>query len=156
MLVNVMDFGLMLTLYKGASVDIRSKLAKDLGVSAKVLESWLVTINTVRNICAHHGRLWNKRLGTEPKIPKNSKDMRWHDFTFVKPNRIAGVLTILNYLLEYIAPDTHWRDRLWKLIGNQDEKTLEKMGFIKGWEMSLFWKYVTNEGSCVANTMQVG
>lgn len=149
MLVNVMDFGLMLTLYRGASVDIRNKLAKDLGVSAKVLESWLVTLNTVRNICAHHGRLWNKRLGTVPKIPKNNEDVRWGDLALLKPDRVAGVLTILSYLLEFVAPGTHWRDRLWNLIGGQNEETLEKMGFMAGWKRSSFWKDMDLESSCV-------
>lgn len=73
MLVNTMDFGQMLTLYKGASVQIRNKLAKDLGLSARVLESWLVSLNTVRNICAHHGRLWNRVAGNRPMVPRDNR-----------------------------------------------------------------------------------
>ncbi|MDO4290015.1 MAG: Abi family protein [Eggerthellaceae bacterium] len=64
MLVNVIDFGIMLSMYKGASVSIRNELAAKVGVSARVLESWLVSLNTTRNICAHHGRLWNRIAGT--------------------------------------------------------------------------------------------
>ncbi len=56
-LVNLMDFGTMLGLFSGAPAEIRNKLANDLDVSSRVLESWLLTINTVRNICAYHGRL---------------------------------------------------------------------------------------------------
>ena len=55
MLVNVMDFGMVVTLYKGFPVPVRQQIANDLGISTKVLDSWLVTVNTVRNICAHHG-----------------------------------------------------------------------------------------------------
>lgn len=69
MLVNLMDFGMVVTLYKGAPVPVRQEIANKLGVSTRVLDSWLVTINTVRNICAHHGRLWNRIIGTPPKIP---------------------------------------------------------------------------------------
>ncbi|MEG0461903.1 Abi family protein, partial [Gordonibacter sp.] len=75
-LVNTMDFGMMLTLYRGASVEVRSYVSEKLGITAKVLESWLVTLNTVRNICAHHGRLWNRTLGTKPMIPNRKKPYR--------------------------------------------------------------------------------
>ncbi|WP_442904879.1 Abi family protein [Gordonibacter sp.] len=69
-------FGMMLTLYRGASVEVRSYVSEKLGITAKVLESWLVTLNTVRNICAHHGRLWNRTLGTKPMIPNRKKPYR--------------------------------------------------------------------------------
>lgn len=139
-LVNIMDFGMMLTLYKGASVEIRNRLASSLGITAKVLESWLVAINTVRNICAHHGRLWNKRLGTVPKRPKNPVDKRWMDLEGIDMGRVAGVLTILSYLLEHVAPDTHWRQRFMDLVDLETEETLYMMGFKPGWKESPFWK----------------
>jgi len=51
-MVNIMDFGTMLRLYKGSSIEVRNRIANEVGISARVLESWLVTLNTVRNICA--------------------------------------------------------------------------------------------------------
>lgn len=111
-----MDFGTMLRLFSGAPAKIRNKLANDLGVSSRVLESWLVTINTVRNICAHHGRLWNRGIGTRPIIPKRSKHPEWHEPFSVRSDNMFGILTILSYLLEHIAPETFWRERLFKLL----------------------------------------
>ena len=56
----------------------RGIIAGTLGVSAKVAEFCLVALNTVRNYCcAHHGRLWNKTLGTKPMIPRD--DTAWHE-----------------------------------------------------------------------------
>lgn len=55
---------------------IKKKIAINLGVNAEILESWLKAFNSIRNICAHHGRLWNKELGVSIKIPKTNT-IRW-------------------------------------------------------------------------------
>ena len=72
-LVNVMDFGMVVALYKGSPVLVRKQIAHNLGINTTVLDSWLLTVNTVRNICAHHGRLWNRTIGNPPKIPRSPK-----------------------------------------------------------------------------------
>ena len=139
-LVNLMDFGTMLRLYNGASVEIRNSLAGNLGVSARVLKSWLVAINTVRNICAHHGRLWNRGIGTRPIIPVASKYPDWHEPFKVRSDNMFGMLTILSYLLERIAPDTSWRERLFHLLETLSEEELHRMGFAYGWKECPIWK----------------
>ena len=54
-------------------------------------ESWLVALNTVRNCCAHHSRLWNKTLGTKPMIPRD--DTAWHEPHEVGNHKMFGTLT---------------------------------------------------------------
>lgn len=39
MLVNIMDFGMMLTLFKGAPNDVKKSIANEMGVPAEVYES---------------------------------------------------------------------------------------------------------------------
>lgn len=139
-LVNLMDFGTMLRLYNGASVDIRNRISGDLGVSSRVLKSWLVAINTARNICAHHGRLWNRGLGTRPTIPTKSKYPEWHEPYQVRSDNMFGILTILSYLLEHIAPETGWRTRLFELLDRLDADELRRMGFAEGWQGCPLWE----------------
>ena len=139
-LVNLMDFGTMLRLYNGASVEIRNKLSGDLGVSSRVLKSWLVAINTTRNICAHHGRLWNRGIGTRPIIPTKSKYPEWHEPFTVRSDNMFGMLTVLSYLLERIAPGTHWRTRLFRLLERLNPDELKRMGFSEGWKECPLWK----------------
>lgn len=66
-LANMMNFGSALTLYRGASASIRNEIASEAGVAARVLESWLVAINTLRNCRAHHARLRNREFGPSPR-----------------------------------------------------------------------------------------
>jgi abortive infection bacteriophage resistance protein len=136
MLVNMMDFGSILTLYRGASVMIRNEVASEVGVAARVLESWLVAINTLRNCCAHHARLWNREFGTKPRIPR---DACWHEPVQVKNDRIFGLLTVMSFLLRTAAPETGWRRRLIMLLEPLPEEDLRRMGFPKGWEACPMW-----------------
>lgn len=135
-LVNVLEFGLIVTLYKGASVEIRKAIAGELGVSSYVLDSWLKTLNVIRNIVAHHGRLWNRDLGVKPIIPKAEC---WHDPVEIAPKKVFAVLTILNYLLNEVAPKTQWKERLMTLLTRYDEVDIRRMGFPDGWERSPLW-----------------
>lgn len=132
-----MDFGMVVTLYKGSPVPVRKQIADDLGVSTKVLDSWLVTVNTVRNICAHHGRLWNRIIGNPPRIPHASD---WHDPHEVRNDKMFGTLTVLSYLLERVAPDTHWRKRLLDMVLGQTRRNQERMGFSGNWRECPFWE----------------
>ena len=50
----------------------RMAIAKTLGINAPLLKSWMRTFVRVRNICAHHGRLWNTVLGVSPMLPTSS------------------------------------------------------------------------------------
>lgn len=46
----------------------RTAIAKSLGITEPLLASWMRTFVRVRNICAHHGRLWNAVLGVSPAL----------------------------------------------------------------------------------------
>lgn len=133
----MMDFGCVTTLYKGASAGVRNEIAVEVGVAARVLDSWLVAINTLRNCCAHHARLWNREFGTMPKIPR---DNRWHEPYEVENHRVFALFTVMSFLLETAAPKTGWRSRLLALIKALPEEGLRSMGFSDGWEKYPLWK----------------
>lgn len=138
MAAEIMTFGQMLTLFRGSSPQIKHAVASTLGIHDTVAESWLLMLNTIRNICAHHGRLWNRGLGVKPKIPK--RDPQWHTPVLVANDRMFGVLTILKYCLDYIAPQSAWPKRFTELIGTFPNIPLTSMGFPKNWERCPIWK----------------
>ena len=72
MACELMTFGNMLTIFRHVEKAIKQDIAAEYGVADKVLESWLLTLNYVRNICAHHARLWNRGLG-KPAPPPASR-----------------------------------------------------------------------------------
>ena len=138
-LVNLTDFGMTFSLYRGAPDDVRKAISRAFGIEPKVMDSWLMTINTTRNICAHHGRLWNRVLGTKPRIPRKKNDSRWHVPYEVDSGNVFVVLTILSHMLEIVAPDTAWRERLFGLLSSRSTEELQCMGFGSGWKTCPIW-----------------
>jgi abortive infection bacteriophage resistance protein len=136
-ITELMTFGTLLTLFRGCPTAVQQELAERFGVADRVLESWLRALNAVRNVCAHHGRLWNRELGYRPMIPR--KDGRWHEPIEVSQHRVFGMLTILKYLLDQIAPHSGWSRRLLKLLGEYPQIPRAPMGFPVGWERCPIW-----------------
>lgn len=137
MAVEIMTFGTVLTFFRSCDPGIRRRLAAPFGVHDSVFDSWLLALNTVRNICAHHARLWNRQLGIKPKIP--DRNPIWSDPVKVKGDRIFGILCICKWSLDRIAPTSAWADRLRSLLDEYASVSRRSMGFAENWRDSPIW-----------------
>lgn len=140
MLAEVMTFGTMLTFYRGSSKQVKQNVANQFGIPEVVLDSWLLTLNSVRNICAHHGRLWNRELGVKPFIPRLNVYPEWHTPVKVTNHRMFGVLTICKWSLDRIAPQSCWPARLRALLAASPRIPLVSMGFPENWQKCPIWR----------------
>ena len=137
MITELMTFGTLLTLFRGSPAPIKKDIAARFGVTDKVFDSWLGALNVVRNVCAHHGRLWNRTLGFKPAIP--AKDPQWRQPVRIPDDRVFGILTILKYLLDDIAPQSGWTDRLEALHAEYPRVPMRSMGYPDDWRDSPIW-----------------
>lgn len=135
---EIISFGCSITMFKG--IKDKSIIVDHYGVPKDVLISWLKTLNVIRNICAHHGRLWNRELGVKPFIPRKKDFPKWHEPVAIGQNRVFGILTIMNYLLSIIAPKSKWKSRLFLLLAEYPEISKQRMGFPDNWQDSPLWK----------------
>jgi abortive infection bacteriophage resistance protein len=138
MVAEVLSFGSIHTMYKGLSPQLKQTIAKKYNISDKVLLSWIGTIQVIRNICAHHGRIYNSILGVKPLIP--NKNPLWHTPETIDNSRIFSVLTILNYLLRIIAPHSEWKQRIYSLLQKYNQIPRSVMGFTNKWTDNELWK----------------
>ncbi len=104
-----------------------------------VLESWMHSLSNIRNVCAHHSRLWNRRLTAHIKLPTNTK------FTFVKhknilPYKVYAAVCSIQYLLNIISPGCGFKDRLLSLMKNCPLAQEKEMGFPPDWQNEPLWK----------------
>lgn len=140
MATEVMSFGTVLTFFRGSTHAVKQSVASVFGMPSVVFDSWLLTLTTVRNICAHHGRLWNRENGVKPIIPRITEYPDWHTPVKVDNNRIFAVLTICRYSMNRIAPQSQWSGRLRALLAEYPCIPLPGMGFPANWADSSIWK----------------
>lgn len=128
-------------LYKGLARDAdRKAIARRLNLPGPLLQSWLHTLTTIRNICAHHARLWNRELGIRPELPKTNTFL-WpeHLRQPIQHARVFTVACILNLLMRQVSPHTSWDRRLHDLLKEFPEIDLHAMGFPRNWQQDPFW-----------------
>ncbi|MCF6777638.1 Abi family protein [Thiotrichales bacterium 19X7-9] len=116
---QVWDFGLMSKFFEGMLPSDQLELAKRYDLEhGYILTNWLHDLNILRNISAHHSRLWNKNL-RKPKLP-NKKTIEWvehfaDDKSLVK-SRVFLKLYMLKHMLDIISPNSSWWDRVKQLL----------------------------------------
>ena len=134
---ELMSFGDLFTFYRGCAPSMQKDFSAQYKITDAVCKSWLGTLNTIRNICAHHSRLWNRVLGVKPLIP--NKNPLWNKPTPIPNHRVFAVLTICRYLLNIISPGSDWTDRFKELLADYPDIPRAGLGLIPDWEKHPLW-----------------
>lgn len=137
MAAEVASFGTLLTFFRYLNHAESRQLAAAYGLPGKVLQSWLFSLNYIRNLCAHHARLWNRELSIKPLIPQN--DPQWQVPAPPDNRRVYAVLCLLRAMQRHIAPQSGWHQRLGQLLAQYPDVPAAAMGFVAGWEHSPLW-----------------
>ncbi len=144
MAVELMTFGTMLKFYEGMNKKLQNEIAGDFSQQKTPFISWLRSLNVVRNICAHHERLWNRVLGVAPILyPKNEAKKRgskWFTPVVVNNKRIFASITLVIEILSVMAPKSGWKKRLLALLESHPDIPLREMGFPEDWTKTLFFE----------------
>lgn len=119
----------------------RVDIAKYFGLPEEVFCSWLHSINYIRNLCAHHCRLWNRDLNIVPKKLSHAKNLKWiSNPETVQRRKIYFTLCILNYLLQTVNPNNKLKSKLKILLTEFPSVDIGQMGFPDNWETENIWK----------------
>lgn len=136
------SLGLLSTIYDEMKAgQIKERIAGYYGVDSTTFASWLRHIVYIRNLCAHHSRLWNHTLTVCARIPDNPKGL----FPKVRKGMEKNVyytLCIIKYLQNTVKPANTFATRLKSLIDNFPligQKELASMGFPEDWNRDRFW-----------------
>lgn len=135
MLMETLSFGAASKIYKLAKGVHRIPVAHAFGVQHDVLESWLHALVFVRNVSAHHCRLWNRTFTITPKIPKKM----YAEWPAESADKLYIVCSIIQHMMGVIADGSRWGERLTELIDDRPNVPLVAMGFPCEWKSHRPW-----------------
>jgi abortive infection bacteriophage resistance protein len=145
---EVMSFGPTSMLYKILSEqNLRQVIADTYQLDERALGSFLHHLNIVRNTCAHHSRLWNRKftITLQPPISKPPALIPSLDPVPTgvpnpkAPDKLYNTLVMLAHMMEIIQPTGGWRHRVRELIVAQAFPVSSSMGFPANWLTRPIW-----------------
>ena len=112
---EVWDFGSMSTLYSGMCEEAQDSISTQYGISnGRTFATWLRSLNYLRNVCAHHSRLWNRNIVEQPKLPE-AEELVWveaFELDTHARSRCFLQLCMIKQLLKVIHPNSSWASRV--------------------------------------------
>lgn len=141
--IEVWEFGAMSQLFSMMRVTDQERIAAKYDVPDwRVFQSWLRSLSYLRNLVAHHSRLWNRNVVEQPKLPKRG-NIGWCDAFVDKKDLLAKpflLLAICRHLVRLICPGTAWHHRLRQHLETfpsqhvPQPRSTTDMGTPAGWE----------------------
>lgn len=140
--LETVSFGTLSKLYQNFYDKANKKsVAEDFGLPQhEFLNSWMESLTSLRNFCAHHSRIWNRRYAVKPQMPRTLAGRKWlTDFSF-PPDKIYPQLCCIAYLLNAIDAQNTFSKDLKRLLKKYPSVDVAAMGFPKGWKKEPLWK----------------
>lgn len=107
MTTELISMGSLSFLYKGMASPDKKAVAADFGLHPKRLQDWLHVLTYVRNVCAHHSRLWNRELAIRSQA---MPEPEWSAPLMPRRDRVFCILLMLRYLLSQFGNGVSWRN----------------------------------------------
>ena len=147
MTLEVVSFGTLSRLYELLKKnDDKIAIAKSLGLNKiDILENWMHALSNLRNCCAHHGRIWNRRFVVSILLPTYTDRLFLDRETIskTKRNKLFPYLCCIKYILDIISPNNSFHQNLKALIADGGRLlSLREMGFPDNWNYLGVWKGV--------------
>ena len=121
----------------------KSKIANEFGLnSSKDLSSWLRTITFIRNLIAHHSRLWNRVMINKYSWPTNTREPLLSYYpNEERRKKIFPIIAAIIYINDRISPGNSLKQELFDLFTEFPNTPIYKMGFPPKWKEEPIFKY---------------
>lgn len=143
-IMEIASLGTLSKFYKNLNHQLPEKalIAKEMGLNLqKELSSWLESIVYVRNIIAHHSRLWSRTMVKTPIEKIKNPPGKWlseplHEVQRKKPFLIISTMI---YLCNKVTPGHHIILKIKKLLEDDTSIPIHKLGFLNDWNNQPLW-----------------
>ena len=145
MSLEVVSFGTLSWMYKLLNKSPEKKqIALAFGIgNDEVFANWLHAFSNLRNCCAHHSRIWNRRFVVHLKLPYNTtQPFLTPEITgAIKETKLFALLSAIKYVADILSPGNSFKDNLKKLLKDRHQLLrLKEMGFPMDWESLPVWR----------------
>jgi abortive infection bacteriophage resistance protein len=139
---EVWDFGTMSRLYAGMREQDQDVISAKYGIhNGRIFATWLRSLNYLRNVCAHHSRLWNRNIVDQPKLP-SAAEVSWvvpFESDAHLRARCYLLLCVARHILRVVNPNSYWLKRMKAHLQSFPDLehlglNLRGMGAPEGWE----------------------
>lgn len=138
--VEVMSYGLLSMLFGNLKHRFdRNRVVNIYQLDERIVVSLMHHLTMVRNICAHHGRLWNRKFTITFARPKNGPNDLLQSLSSANTRNLYNSLVMLEYLVEVISPDSRWGEHLVELLEKHGAVDVGFMGFPSNWKQRPIW-----------------
>lgn len=141
---EVMSFGAISKMISGMLKPDIKFVASRYGMQPTTFVSCLHHLVYVRNICAHHARLWDRKWAIEPTLPFGKN---WSAPLLPSNERIFASLILQKFILKRCAAERlfarDWKERVESLIRERlpdCENSLAQMGLTENWYEHPLWR----------------
>lgn len=146
---EVMSLGLLSRFYSNLrSYSVRRAISGTYDFDEGFLEGFMEHLTYVRNVCAHHARLWNRHLSKKMPLPRSKptglRESIYVDVVNKSEHKIYNSLVVIQHLLIVVSPNSTWASRLDALIRRYDID-VRRMGFPAAWRTLPIWLKAVGE-----------
>lgn len=143
---EVMSLGLLSRWYAQLGpMATRRAIASHFDCDQQQFEGLLEHLTYVRNVCAHHSRIWNRRFTKTMPLPRTKPIGVREQLNLQAERQVFNTLSVMLYLLDRIMPGHTWRKRLLQLLGDYPDVSKSAMGFPLDWQSSPLWAFPVSE-----------
>ena len=144
-ILEVASMGTLSKLYKNLKHQLPEKatIAKEMGLNMhSELSSWLESLTYVRNIIAHHSRMWSRNMVKKPIDQLNNPIGQWliNPLTTTQTKKPFLIISCMVYLCNKVTPDHHIKSKILQLFNDQPTVPIYKLGFLNNWQNEPLWK----------------
>lgn len=140
---EIMSFGLLSRMFRGMRRSDQRTICSRYGLQSSVLESWMHHCVYVRNLCAHHSRVWDRVWAIKPKLPCGRN---WKPPLLPWNGRLFATLLLLRQLLARMPAierfAAEWKERIEQHLSRPPsgiEAPLARMGLTDRWQQHPVW-----------------
>jgi abortive infection bacteriophage resistance protein len=131
MVAEVLPLGSWSKVYEHLAVSKDRKLiSKEYDLLPATLQSWLHSLTFLRNVCAHHGRLFGRKL---PLTPNKAKSLPMTNDKF-----LYNFVCVAWYMLKALSPNSRWLEEFHDELSELTSDSMH-FGFESNWLEQPFW-----------------